>query len=223
MDNRSGSPGLSQVPAGTPTHTPGGKAFIGGMSPEFRGASKKPDKSPMTAEPEPEAKVSEKDGPCPACELPVKAEHIFCPTCGIELGRSGVGKALGVEFSDEDISEYLFKGYMVKDIPIFKGKMATMKTLLPRESNAAEDTIMAHFKGKDATNGQWANVNALVHLSHAWVKFDGQSLGETPEARYERLESSIGVHLIDIASKKWSLFNKAVIALLEDPNVIKNS
>jgi hypothetical protein len=60
-----------------------------------------------------------------------------------------------------------------------------------------------------------------MNLSYGWVSFDGVSFGDTPTKRQERLEGSIGVHLLDIASKKWSLFNRAVSAMLEDPEVIK--
>ena len=81
---------------------------------------------------------------------------------------------------------------------------------------------MEVLKDNDATQRQWQNIVALVNLSYGWVKFDGKILGETPKERYERLEKTIGTHLIDIASRKWSLFNRSVQQMLEDPDALKN-
>jgi hypothetical protein len=230
MANHSDTPGMAPVPPGTPTANPHGRSFIGGKSKEFQAARRTPTGAKMAAPPDTEEpqKPAEEEAPeetgipCSSCGADVQEDHLFCSMCGLEQGRKDVIKALGVELTEEDLSEYIFKGYLVKDIPLVHGKMGTFKTLLPIEANACEDAITDRFKDKDATNTQWTNVYAQMYLSYGWIKFDGNSLGETPEKRSEFIDKSIGVHLLDIASKKWSLFNRAIAALLEDPDALKN-
>ena len=227
MANHSDTPGVASVPPGTPTENPAGRSFIGGKSKEFQAAKRVSEKPTMAAPPDVPGKTEdgepETEGMlCTACESTVLEEHIFCPTCGLEQGRKDVIKALGIELTEEDLGEYIFKGYLVKDIPLTHGKMETFKTLLPVEANACEDAITDRFKDRDATNTQWTNVYAQMYLSYGWIRFDGNSLGETPEKRRDFIDKSIGVHLLDIASKKWSLFNRAIAVMLEDPDALKN-
>jgi len=214
MENR-----IAPVPVGTPTQTPNGKTFIGGKAAEFNRSTRT---SPQEESSSEKVALEPIDQKCSACGDTNEPDSSFCSSCGTELGIKGIEESLGVEFTDDDISEYLFKGYIAKEIPLFRDKMAVMKTLLPKEASAAEDFVVAHFQGKEATQSQWSNVDALTYLSFGWTKFDGNSLGGTQGERYATIEGTIGVHLLDIASKKWSLLNRAVTELLEGPKV-KNS
>lgn len=227
MANHRETPGVAPVPAGTPTENLAGKSFIGGKSKQFQGATRSVPEEVRMA-PAPDVPVKVEDVPeedqerCSACDGLVEDAHLFCPTCGLDLTRKDVASALSIKLTDDDIGEYLFKGYLVKEVPLIKGKMATFKTLTPAEANAAEEAVTKLFKDRDATNAQLANVYAQVYLSYGWVKFDGASLGDTPESRKEFIDNKVGVHLVDMASKKWNLFNRAISAMLEDPDVLKN-
>lgn len=224
MDNHKGTPGVAPVPAGTPTENLQGRTFIGGKSEQFQ-KSVRSGTAVVADTPMPEVKKpppKEDAELCSACSEEIKKEHLYCSTCGLELGRRDIVKALGIELTEEDLSEYLFKGYLVKQVPLVHGKMATFKTLLPSESNAAETTVMEYFKDQEATNAQWSNVYAQIYLSYGWIKFDNTPLGDTAKKRREFIDNSIGVHLLDIASKKWNLFNRALAVLLEDPDALKN-
>ena len=216
------APGVAKVPEGTPTQDLQGRTFIGGKSREFAKGSS-PQIDPIPVDEEPVEKQSKEDlDLCASCgaELPQGAS--FCPSCGAETEQQNFAKMLGLELTDDDIAEYLFKGYLVKDITLVKGKKATFKTLLPTEGYEIEDKLMEMFKEKDATQNQYSNAYALINLSYGWMKFDDQSLGESPEKRMDRISKSIGVHLIDLASKKWNQFNRAVAQMLEEPDIIKN-
>lgn len=223
MENHSNAPGVAPVPIGTPTQTPSGKTFIGGKSREFQAAARQVQEADIeeTAKKKEEEKVDESAKPCPVCNEPIDPKYVFCGFCGLELGRKSLVGALGIELTDDDVSEYLFKGYLAKEITLTHGKKGMFKTLLPKESYDIENKVTERFKGGDATHNQYNNYHALMNLSYGWVSFDGVSFGDTPAKRQDRLESSVGVHLLDIASKKWSLFNRAVSAMLEDPEVIK--
>lgn len=218
------APGIAPPQPGTPTHHPDGHAFIGGMAKEMGMRRNLADPEPqLQTQPEKESpKKEEKDDKCPACGESVKEEYLFCMQCGVELGRKDVAKAIGVKLTEEDVSEYFFKGYLVKEIEIAHGKKGLFKTLLPREMDELESKMMERFRDKDVSQAQWSNVSAITGLSYGWVKFDGVSLGETPDSRFEYLMGKMGPHVIDIASKKWTILNRSVQAMLEDPDVIKN-
>ena len=217
------TPGVAPVPAGTPTENLEGRSFIGGRAREFApGLSPRQPKEDQGPEEKTEETSEKELLTCPACEEALHEADIYCRKCGIELGRKDVIKALGIEFTEEDISSYLFKGYLVKEIEIIKGKMATFKTLTAEEGQKVEEEVMAHFREKDATNNQWANIHAILHLSYGWYKFDDVPIVEDAAKRKDHILKAMGVHLVDMAAKKYNLFNRAVAAMLEDPEVLKN-
>lgn len=216
------APGIAPPLPGTPTHHPDGHAFIGGKAKEMsiRRNLADPEPSPGTDSSKKEEVVE--DEKCPACGEDVEKKHFFCTMCGVELGRKDIAKTLGIALTEDDVSEYFFKGYLVKEIEIAHGKRGIFKTLLPKEMDELESSMMERFKDRDVSQAQWSNISAITGLSYGWVKFDGMSLGETPGERFAYLMGKMGPHVIDIASKKWTVLNRAVQAMLEDPDVIKN-
>jgi len=230
MENHGNSPLIANADPGTPTSFPGGKPFIGGRSSHF-GGSKRSDPQQETnqdrpVDTQPEVKVtpeeSETELHCSACGSDVLDWYAYCPSCGVDRGTGDVSKALGVKLTDEDLSQYLFKGYLAKEIEVIKGHTVLFKTLLPVESGEAEEKLVNIFRDKMPTDAQWVNTNAQISLSYGWIKFDGVSLGKTPDDRFEHIGKSIGVHLMDTVSRKWNLFNRAISNLLNDPDAIKN-
>lgn len=232
MENQKVMPGVVNANPGTPTQLPNGKHFIGGRSPQFGNkavSSQVPNayenneqKQEVRPEPESDPEKSADELQCIACGSDVKSSDAYCSSCGADQNRGDLSAALGVKLGEDDLSEYLFKGYLVKEVPLIKGHKALFKTLTPVESNKVEETVLSLFKDKDPTNDQWMNTRVISYLSYGWIKFDGTSLGETPEDRMEHLNKSVGVHLVDLASKKWNLLNRAVSSMLEEPNIIKN-
>lgn len=210
--------------AGIPTHTPDGKAFIGAKSKEFQqmAGAPPPEKMAIPEEPPKKEEPKEEKNLCRGCGSDIEKECNYCPFCGLEQETGNASKGLGIKLSDEELSEYFFQGYLVKEISLVRDKKAIFKTLLPFEATEVEKKVMDVLKDGDATQRQWQNIVALVNLSYGWIKFDNQSLGETPPERYKRLDTTIGTHLIDIASRKWTLFNRSVQQMLEDPDALKN-
>jgi hypothetical protein len=213
------APGIAQPLPGTPTHHPDGHSFIGGKAKEMSPRVRTEHHEGETQEEKESEKEEEK---CPNCTEKLGDDFLFCPMCGIELGRKGIAKALGIELTQDDISEYFFKGYIVKELELAHGKKGIFKTLLSNELDELDTKMTERFKDQDASQGQWENIRAITGLSYGWIKFDGVKFGETADSRFEYLMGKVGPHLIDIASKKWNLLNRAVQAMLEDPEVIKN-
>lgn len=214
-------PGIAPPQPGTPTHHPDGHAFIGGKAKEMgiRRNLADPHQQPQ---PQPEKESPKKEDKCPACGAEIGEEFLFCGMCGVELGRKNISKSIGIELTEDDVSEYFFKGYIVKEIEIAHGKKGLFKTLLPKEMDELESKMMDRFRDKDVSQSQWSNISAITGLSYGWVKFDGVKLGETANERFDYLMEKMGPHVIDIASKKWTILNRSVQAMLEDPDVIKN-
>lgn len=229
MEKHPNAPGLANVPAGTPTSTPDGRSFIGSKSKEFGGSRPVPKTIvapavgaiPDEAKPEPEEPDKELST-CSRCSFAVPDGAVFCPACGMELDRHGLAKALGITLDEKDLSDYLFQGYLVKEVPLVHGKMALFKTLLPSESEKIEQMMMERFGNDQVTNKLWVNAYSIITLSYGWVKFDDTGFGDTPEKRFEHIQERTGAHLVDLASLKWNQFNRAVGAMLEDPEAIKN-
>lgn len=226
MEKQQQPPSLARVPAGTPTETPDGRTFIGGKSKEFQQGREQLTQTSVPQQKESQQKQDEAKNqnasPCTICGGDVTDKYVFCPTCGTELNRKALAKALRIELTEEDLSEYLFKGYLVKEIPLVGDKKALFKTLLPSEAEEVDNALLSKFGDKSVTNSLYSNVYSTHILSYGWIKFDDNSLGETPEQRLKHIREHTGGHLVDIASKKWNMFNRAVSAMLEDPDIIKN-
>lgn len=221
------APGVANAAAGTPLTNKEGKSFIGGAAPEFKRPgtdefANDPRTGANNAKAEAEESPPEFEETCSGCSDPISGDWLFCPSCGMEMNSGNYAKALSLELTEDDLSEYLFKGCLTKEVPLTAGKTAVFKTLVGGESESIETKLYEEFKDKETTQMAYLNRAAVVNLSFGWLRFDDQVLGDSPESRAERL-SNFGVHLIDMASKKWTLFNRAVGAMLENSDILKNS
>jgi len=164
-----------------------------------------------------------------SCNLEVKKEWNFCPVCNTDLLRGGPTKKLGVQFSEEDLSDYLFKGYIVKEITMLGKHKATMKSSQPKDLEHIDAYIMNGPWGKNddgsdrkVSDFYMRQVNAMCMTASVVVKIDGESIGNSIEARMEWLKER-GSSFVDILSGRVALFNQALVEYLKKEDTILGS
>jgi len=163
------------------------------------------------------------------CRIDVLPEWNFCPKCNTDLLRGGPGKKLGIEYTEADLSDYLFKGYIVKQIKILGKHTATLKSQQPKELEAIDKYIMNGEWGKDedgtdrkVSEFYMRQMNAMCMTASALVKVDGESIGADLPERMKWLQER-GTNFVDILSSRVVLFNKSLAEYLKKEDTILGS
>jgi ribosomal protein L40E len=200
---------------------------IGAAAPE-NNKKPAPEEAPVTVAAEPE----KSDLECKSvfCTATVPADAAFCPKCGHDQLRGGLIKKLGIEpFDDNDIQDYIFRGYVVREIKVMGKHTLTVRSSQAKDLKEIDSFIMngSWSKGPD---GKTLNVsdfflrqmNALALTAMSVQKVDGQSIGTTLEDRIRWLEER-GAAFVDLIAQKTSLFNQALSDHLKKEDSISGS
>lgn len=176
-------------------------------------------------------KVVEELKVCPngRCTKDLRDEWNYCAHCGADLMRSGALKRLGVTFGDDEMGDYIFKGYVVKELKILGKHSITVKSSQASDTSEIDDYLLNGSWRKNKI-GETKNVSQfyLQQMQTACVtamsvmKFDGQSIGNTLEERVKYLMER-GSAFVDLISSRVVLFNQALLQHLKDADAFSGS
>jgi hypothetical protein len=156
------------------------------------------------APPEPETDVEHK---CTRCSTISSEEANFCHKCGKDLLLDPM-KKLGIEFTEEDLDQYLFKGYLVKEVKVV-GRSLMVRSSLPDDHKQITAYLMDEWNNKPVTQDFWENLRGAASISLCIVSFDGKEIGENVSERVDWM-LKIGSALHDMITNKVVLFNRAI-------------
>lgn len=207
---------------------------IGAAAPENNASARARD---AVAEPESESPVAaaaEKDDAddlkeCTRCRTKLDPAWNFCGKCGADLIRGGAAKYLGISFSEDDVHDYLFRGYVIRDVSVFGKFKATLKSSQPSDIKEIDEYVMdgAWRKDKDGKERQISNffleqVNTLCMTAACVQKFNGESIGNTLADRMKWMFER-GSALVDQLGQKSILFNRAITDHLKKADTVLGS
>ena len=163
------------------------------------------------------------------CGAKLKTAWNFCAKCGQDLLKGSPAEQLGITFTEEDMSSYLFKGYVVRDLPLLGQHKVTVKSSQPKDMNDIDDYVMNGDWNK-AKGGEERGVsefymrqmNSLCITAASVQKFDGTSIGETMTERIDWLNEK-GSAFVDMVSQRAVWFNQALTDYLRDEDTIRGS
>jgi len=191
-------------------------AGIGSSAPENarRSAKAEPASSPAPVEEAPAEDLSCKST---FCNAEVPRESGYCGKCGFDQLRGGIEKKLGIDaFGEDDVQDYIFRGYVVRDLKVLGKYLVTLRSSQAKDLQEIDAFIMNGdwSKSKDGKDKQVSEfflrqMNSMALVAMAVQKMDGKSLGETLNDRIAWLMER-GSGFVDILSAKVSLFNQAL-------------
>lgn len=152
---------------------------------------------------------------CPRCQKKCPEDYNFCANCGRDLGTDPI-KLLGIEFTDDDLDEYIFRGFLVKTVKVI-GKDLVVRSSLAQDHRDLSDYLMTHWSDKELTSDFWENLKGSAAISCGVVSFDGKSIGDDLHDRVDWMMKR-GAAFHDMISKKVVLFNRAVTEWLNKKN-----
>lgn len=138
---------------------------------------------------------------------------------------------LGIQITEKDIRDYIFKGRLIKDgIEAVPGYMrATFQSLNPEELGLVDQRMAEFRETVKFTPDGLTNENALQVLSHGWLKAveveDGVAktaklLGNTAEDRYKTIQK-ISALAVQEVIEAWDGFNVLVKIALREKRLLK--
>ena len=168
---------------------------------------------------------------CPAtrCSAKLDKEWMFCARCGTDLIKKNFAKKLGIEFTEDDVQDYLFKGFVVKTVKVMGKNNVMLKTSQPKDLSQIDDFIMNGEWAKNAEGGDkgvsdfyFRQMNTLALAAVSILKVNGESIGNKMEDRVEWLQER-GSVLVDKLTMKVQLFNQAMTEHLEKEDTLSGS
>lgn len=211
----------------------GGAAHENQVSSQRRSAAVNPDAvaedTERKATPAPDAEPELKTCPNTRCRKDLLDEWSFCAKCGTDLMRGGPAAALGIVWTEDDVSDYLFKGFVVRDLKILGKHKITIKSSQPQDMDEIDDYLMNGdwIKAKDGSQRNVSDLylrqmNSLCIAASCISKFDGESIGATLAARVKYLRER-GAALVDMFSGRVQLFNRALTEHLKKEDTFLGS
>lgn len=216
-----------------------GHAGIGGAAQENQASSQRrnaavnPDSivddqaKPVPAAPEKPEEL--KACPNPRCLVDLVDEWSFCAKCGTDLMRGGTEKALGITWTDQDVSDYLFRGYVLRDLKLLGNHKITVRSAQPQDMDEIDSYLMEGewIKTKDGGRRNISQLylqqmNSLCVTASCLLKFDGESIGNTLAERVKYLRER-GAALVDMMANRVQLFNKSITEHIRKEDTISGS
>jgi hypothetical protein len=226
-------PDIREKMGNAPPRGVGGGAAENAATAKQRDVAMNPDAKPEVLEEPAPAEESEpevrKHCPNSSCGIGVEKGWSYCSTCGTDLLVNGFQSKLGIKLTEEDLSDYLFKGYISREVKILGKHNATMKSSQPKDLEEIDRFIMTGKWGKEEDGSDrrvsdffMRQMNALCQTASCVMKVDGDSIGDNLEARMEWLMER-GSAFVDILSQKVGWYNQALTEFLKDEDTVLGS
>lgn len=165
----------------------------------------------------------------PSCREELDSSWYFCAKCGEDLVRGGAAKRLNLEFDETDVQDYLFKGYVVRDLKVLKKHTITVRSSQPKDLKEIDDFIMNGdwMKTKDGKERRISDfymrqMNSLAITAASLMKMDGQPIGDTLKERMDWLTDR-GSALVDLLSQRVVWFNQALTDFMKKEDSVLGS
>lgn len=186
------------------------------------------DALPTPDEEKSDAKVEEKSTPvltkCPndKCRTDLLDEWNFCAKCGRDLVMTKEPtKFLGIEpFTEADVEDYLFKGFIVRELPMLGTHRLRVKTSQPKDMKDVDGFFTAgEYKDKPIGSELYRNLFGMATAAACVFAIDGQEIGKDLKDRMKWLEEK-GAAFVDMAIQRVVIFNRAFTTFLEAKNTL---
>jgi len=173
---------------------------------------------------------------CPLCKksMILGKDWKFCAHCGADiLAINDPAKKLGISFDVSDVQDYIFKGYVVRDLKILGSHVITVRSSQAKDIRVIDDLVMnGEYIPKDTKISDYylSTLNRQMHTAVALQKLDGTSIITKPcktlkDELVEKLGylEERGAAFNDIVSAKVVLYNQALTKYLQEADAVLGS
>lgn len=150
---------------------------------------------------------------CDRCSREVTEDDNFCGRCGADL-LNDPAKRLGITFVPEDFDEYLFRGFLAKEVKVV-GKSMVIRSSVAQDHKKISDYLMENWSEKPVAPDFWDNLRGTAAISMALMSFDGHPIPDDVKESVDWLMQR-GSALHDMITQRVVLFNRAVTAWLRE-------
>jgi hypothetical protein len=179
------------------------------------------DEDKVEPDDEPKAKLEQ----CPGCRAALDDEWNFCAKCGRDLvGDRDPVKWLSIKpFVTEDVEEWLFKGYIVRDLPIVGEHKIRVKSSQPRDLKEVDAYFLnGEYKDKPLSQDLYKQLHTMATVAASVSSLDDKSIGDKLGERMAWLEER-GSAFVDMVTYRVAVFNRAWTRYVEAKNRLMGS
>lgn len=181
--------------------------------------------------PEQLAKLQKKQPPVPPTEEQKPVEAAATPddeaakkAAEFKEAKAKNEETIGVTISDADISEYIFRGRIVKkDVVAIKNRLkVTFQTLTPTEIDAVDEYV-AGLRESDSlkrTHEGINNLKTIRQLCYAWLEINGKPLPKDIDAKSKAIQQ-MGTVVVNRVVEAFRVFDFLVEMTLREDEFLK--
>jgi hypothetical protein len=162
---------------------------------------------------------------CPGCRATLDDEWNFCAKCGRDLvsDRDPV-KWLGIKpFTTEDVEEWLFRGYIVRDLPILGEHKIRTKSSQPKDLKEVDAYFLnGEYKDKALSQDLYKQLHTMATVAASVFSLDDKPIGDKLGDKMAWLEEK-GSAFVDMVTYRVALFNRAWTGYVEAKNRLSGS
>lgn len=176
---------------------------------------------PVETEGKPEAAIEK----CPGCRASLDNEWNYCAKCGRDLvsDRDPI-MWLGIKsFVGDDVEEWLFKGYIVRDLPIVGDHKIRVKSSQARDLKEVDAYFLSgEYKDKPLSQDLYKQLHTMATVATSVFSLDGKSIGDKLSDKMTWLEER-GSAFVDMVTYRVAVFNRAWTRYAEAQNRLMGS
>ena len=162
---------------------------------------------------------------CPGCKAVVADEWSFCARCGRDLiaDRDPVAWLGVTPFTLDDVERYVFKGFIVRDVPLLGKHKLRVKSSQPCDLKDVDKYFMeGEYKDKPLSQDLYNQLHRMATVAASTFSLDDQPIGEKLADKMAWLEER-GSAFVDMVTYRVAVFNRAWTRYLEDQNRVLGS
>ena len=165
--------------------------------------------------------ISTVDSDIKKIEEPVKSKEEL-EREEFEKLKSNYETTLKTTITEQDVTDYIFKGFMTKEVEVIPGKLkATFKTLSADQLQEMRKRVDPFVKTTGDAQAI-ANENTLWTLSYVVVKLAGRDL-PTDVIKKREVIGKLATNLIGKLSVSWNTLDMLINFSLEEERFLKKS
>ena len=165
--------------------------------------------------------ISTVDSDIKKIEEPVKSKEEL-EREEFEKLKSNYETTLKTTITEQDVTDYIFKGFMTKEVEVIPGKLkATFKTLSADQLQEMRKRVDPFVKTTGDAQAI-ANENTLWTLSYVVVKLSGRDL-PTDVVKKREVIGKLATNLIGKLSVSWNTLDMLINFSLEEERFLKKS
>lgn len=154
---------------------------------------------------------------CAYCEKELKEEFDFCPFCGGIIKDANYEELLGIKITDDDIADYIIKGFVSKTVSIGNKMSISIRTLTSGEWKEATKAADGADPGRSSR--MLYNIELNQRLAACAIEaINSNMINYSGEQKYKYIQG-LSSDIVELIATKANMLHQVMIKKIQEGQV----